>query len=727
MEPNISNCVSLKGKSINPFWGRPNNAAKETPLPLHNRQPVKAFSILPPPPDAKFVGRPEIIKWLRQKFGRSLTRVALVGPAGVGKSQIALQYAHQIHNSSPNTFIFWIEASDRSHFENAFRDIASRLQLPGHDDPDIDALPLVSSWLSQPENGTWLMVVDSVDNTDVFYCRKNNHARCIGRSCLPTSPNGSIIFTSQNPSCLLLEMLDGDLKFYNATYKVPVMNIYQSFQLLRNELEDGLGDNPSRMADLVYALGCEPRSITQAAKVLNFRGLKISEMSEMEEFRDLWPEKHRKVERRGRLPRTWHRKFQLLRQQRSQAVDLLYLMSFFSGPQRKIPKLALVSFAKRLGKYQDRGEVAVIDHLDQEIAFLKENYILTETDGGEQVILAPFVGFSTQMWLFYLCEHERWKGRLLYIMAQEYSSGAWDSWELFEKLEDCLQAIISLRIWSRFDKLNSATITLSLANYRSSQGRFTEAESLLRRVIEIRGQSLGLDDLGTVRAMENIGTLFQVQGKLGEAEKTLRLVLEVKERVLGREHKDSLRSASAVANVFMRLGNLLEAERRHRETLATRLQVLGKDHFHTLMSLDGLGETLRLAGDLEESERTLHRAVDGKTRVLGAENPHTISSVYGLAATLMCQGKHGHAEKLYRQGLKGCEKALGRYHPATQIGIHGLIHSLEKQHKNEESHRVKQSVFGEGIGGVADSAKSVGENDTIGPTHRCHIDIRVGL
>lgn len=643
------------------------------------------------------------------------------------KSQIALQYAHQIHNSSPNTFIFWIEASDRSHFENAFRDIASRLQLPGHDDPDIDALPLVSSWLSQPENGTWLMVVDSVDNTDVFYCRKNNHARCIGRSCLPTSPNGSIIFTSQNPSCLLLEMLDGDLKFYNATYKVPVMNIYQSFQLLRNELEDGLGDNPSRMADLVYALGCEPRSITQAAKVLNFRGLKISEMSEMEEFRDLWPEKHRKVERRGRLPRTWHRKFQLLRQQRSQAVDLLYLMSFFSGPQRKIPKLALVSFAKRLGKYQDRGEVAVIDHLDQEIAFLKENYILTETDGGEQVILAPFVGFSTQMWLFYLCEHERWKGRLLYIMAQEYSSGAWDSWELFEKLEDCLQAIISLRIWSRFDKLNSATITLSLANYRSSQGRFTEAESLLRRVIEIRGQSLGLDDLGTVRAMENIGTLFQVQGKLGEAEKTLRLVLEVKERVLGREHKDSLRSASAVANVFMRLGNLLEAERRHRETLATRLQVLGKDHFHTLMSLDGLGETLRLAGDLEESERTLHRAVDGKTRVLGAENPHTISSVYGLAATLMCQGKHGHAEKLYRQGLKGCEKALGRYHPATQIGIHGLIHSLEKQHKNEESHRVKQSVFGEGIGGVADSAKSVGENDTIGPTHRCHIDIRVGL
>jgi hypothetical protein len=93
----------------------------------------------------------------------------------------------------------------------------------------------------------------------------------------------------------------------------------------------------------------------------------------------------------------------------------------------------------------------------------------------------------------------------------------------------------------------------------------------------------------------------------------------------------------------------------------------------------------------------------------------------------MCQGKHEHAEKLYRQGLEGCEKALGRYHPTTQIGIHGLIHSLEQQHKDEEAHRVKQSVFGEGIGGVADSAKFVRENDTIGPSHRCNIEIRVGL
>ncbi|VUC34629.1 unnamed protein product [Clonostachys rosea] len=730
MEPNISYCNSLKGKSINPFWGRTDyKAADEIQLPLHNRQPVPAFTTLPPPPDARFVGRPEITTWLRQKFERSLTRVALVGPAGVGKSQIALQYAHQVRQSSPNTFVFWIEASNRTHFENAFRDIASRLQLPGHDDPDTDALPLVSSWLSQPQNGTWLMVVDSIENTDIFYCRKNSHARCVGRSCLPTSPNGSIIFTSQNPSCLLLEMLDGDLKFYNATYKVPVMNIYQAFQLLRNELDDGLADNPSRMADLVYALGREPRSIAQAAKVLNFRGLKISEMSNSEEFGDLWPKEPNETQRRSDLPRAWHRNFQLLRQQRSQAVDLLYLMSFVSGPQRKIPKLALVSFAKRLGKFRDHGigQEPVIDCLDQEIAFLKQNHILMETDDGEHIILAPFVGFCTQMWLFYLCEQERWKCRLLYIMAHEYSSGAWDSWEAFNQLDDCLQAILSLKIWSRFDRLNAATITLSLASYRSNQGRFEEAESLLRRVIEIRGQLLGSDDLETIRAMENIGTLFQVQGKLSEAEQTLRLVLEVREKVLGREHKDTLCNAFALANVLLKLGDFSEAEQRHRETLATRLQVLGKDHFHTLLSLDGLGETLRLVGDLEESERTLHRAVDGKVRALGAENPHTLSSVYGLAATLVCQGKYEHAEKWYRQGLEGCDKVLGRDHPTTQIGAHGLIHALKKQNKYGEACRVKQSFFGECISGATDSLGFVGQNEVIGPTHRCHIDIRVGL
>jgi hypothetical protein len=56
------------------------------------------------------------------------------------KSQLALQYAHSIRDASPQTFVFWVHASTRARFEEAYRDLAERLQLPGRSDPKANVL-----------------------------------------------------------------------------------------------------------------------------------------------------------------------------------------------------------------------------------------------------------------------------------------------------------------------------------------------------------------------------------------------------------------------------------------------------------------------------------------------------------------------------------------------------------------------------------------------------------
>ena len=48
---------------------------------------------------------------------------------------------------SPHTFVFWVHASTRARFEEAYRDIADRLQLLGRNDPKANVLWLVSDWL----------------------------------------------------------------------------------------------------------------------------------------------------------------------------------------------------------------------------------------------------------------------------------------------------------------------------------------------------------------------------------------------------------------------------------------------------------------------------------------------------------------------------------------------------------------------------------------------------
>ncbi|KAF2820766.1 hypothetical protein CC86DRAFT_238426, partial [Ophiobolus disseminans] len=87
------------------------------------------FSTVPFAPDPDFVDRPEIVAWVRDKCAGPGARAALVGLGGVGHSQLAIQYAHSVYDADPQTFVFWVHASTRARFEEAYRDIADRLQL----------------------------------------------------------------------------------------------------------------------------------------------------------------------------------------------------------------------------------------------------------------------------------------------------------------------------------------------------------------------------------------------------------------------------------------------------------------------------------------------------------------------------------------------------------------------------------------------------------------------
>lgn len=73
------------------------------------------------------------------------------------KSEIAIEYAYRLKESAPDIWVFWVHASNAARFEQAYRDIAAKVDLPGRDDPKTDILRLVCNWLCDEKNGRWLM------------------------------------------------------------------------------------------------------------------------------------------------------------------------------------------------------------------------------------------------------------------------------------------------------------------------------------------------------------------------------------------------------------------------------------------------------------------------------------------------------------------------------------------------------------------------------------------
>lgn len=201
------------------------------------RRKREPFSTVPFSRDHDFVDRPDILEWIHEKCARPAARTALVGLGGVGKSQLAIQYSYQVRETSPQTWVFWVHGSTKARFEGAYKGIADRLELPGRNDPKVSVLQLVSDWLCDEANGRWTMVLNNVDNVEVFYPKqsrgqdsKSEHSSSISSplaAYLPQSHNGSILITSRSKDAAA--KLTGS---YRNVKEVQVMDKGQALQFV---------------------------------------------------------------------------------------------------------------------------------------------------------------------------------------------------------------------------------------------------------------------------------------------------------------------------------------------------------------------------------------------------------------------------------------------------------------------------------------------------------------
>lgn len=169
--------------------------------------------------NGKFTGRQDLLSSIYQKLADNLPAshphiVALYGPGGVGKTQIALEYAHLHHSNY--TSVFWVDGSSEATAHKSFGHIAREIfhqdgagnarpfssfipspaphesseresSVPPADNQHHDILHATKRWFAEEGNTKWLLIFDNVDDLETFD---------IGYFFPPTSW-GSIILTSR--------------------------------------------------------------------------------------------------------------------------------------------------------------------------------------------------------------------------------------------------------------------------------------------------------------------------------------------------------------------------------------------------------------------------------------------------------------------------------------------------------------------------------------------------
>lgn len=121
-------------------------------------------------------------------------KTALVGLGGVGKTQIALQFAYRVKEKRPHYPIFWVPILSDGSAEQAYVDIAKKLGIRKSSD-DEDVKELVCQHLTSDEAGKWLLIVDNTDDRELVFGSSDKPGI---EEYLPESENGLILLTTRS-------------------------------------------------------------------------------------------------------------------------------------------------------------------------------------------------------------------------------------------------------------------------------------------------------------------------------------------------------------------------------------------------------------------------------------------------------------------------------------------------------------------------------------------------
>jgi C-terminal peptidase prc len=277
-----------------------------------------------------------------------------------------------------------------------------------------------------------------------------------------------------------------------------------------------------------------------------------------------------------------------------------------------------------------------------------------------------------------------------------------------------------------------------LGRFYLSQGRYPQAEPLLRRALTIRETVLGPAHPDVAQSLYFVALALHYQARYADAESLLRRALEIREQALRSDHPDVANSLNNLATVLYYQGRYAEADPLHRRALAIREKALGPDHPDVAESLNNLGELYRAQRRYTDGEPFYRRALVILERALGPEHPNVAKSLTNLAIVVQSQSREAEAETLHRRALAVWERALGPEHLQVAQSLNFLALALHEQARYTEAEpldrralAIREKALGlehldvaQTLNNLAEAYRTQGKYAQAEPLHRRALAIR---
>jgi tetratricopeptide (TPR) repeat protein len=626
-----------------------------------------------------FTGRENILTDLQSAFAslQATLRVqALSGLAGVGKTQVAVEYAYRYMKQYQA--VLWVHADAPEILLSSFVELAEVLGLPERNEASQPLIvKAVKQWLQR--NVQWLLIVDNLEAIDLL------------RDLVPAPHSGHILVTTRSHRTGHLarrvdlepmQIDDGALLLLRRAKRL-------SPDALLNDALETEAVLAKELSQVVHGL---PLALDQA-------GAYIEETERgLSDYVSLYQQYSSSLlERRGAsgqdhpesVTATFSLSFEKVKTLNPAATELLEFCAFLHPDA--IPEEMLVGGASALSPLL-RTVVGDPIEFDRAIEDLLKYSLVRRKSDQNMLILHRLVQVVAKDSMSKDKQRE-YREQIVRVIDTVFPSPDFPNWSLCQRYLLQAQACAKLIQQQNVLLSEASRLLCRVGIYLSERGLYDEAEVLLTQALTIEETLFGAEHPEVPPVLNALAGVYHDKGRYHQAELLLLRSLVLGEKLLGEEHPTVGKSLNLLARTYHKQGKYSEAEPLLQRALALRQRVLGPKHHAVAASMTTLGNLYGRLGKYEQAESLLTQALAINQQALGPGHPRVASSLNNLGNLYNRQGKYKQAEPFAEQALALFEQTLGSEHPDVAAVLDTVAVAYQEIGRYSEAESLYPRIF----------------------------------